>query len=75
MATLNNIIKLDEMSLNTQIASASDISTFVNTTASDLRGDLISRIEALEGFTSFIGVKDALPESATNGQICVVGNK
>lgn len=90
MAELLNTKTLDTMSLSTQVASAADISTFVNTTASDTLGgaktytdaeisalsaDFNARIAALEGFTSFIGVKDSLPETAEDGQICIVGNK
>lgn len=33
------------------------------------------KIAALEGTTHFIGVKDALPDSANVGDVCIVGNK
>lgn len=34
-----------------------------------------SKIAALEGTTHFIGVKEALPDSANIGDVCIVGNK
>ena len=34
-----------------------------------------AKVAALEGTTHFIGVKETLPESANNGDICIVGNK
>lgn len=36
---------------------------------------LEATIKGLEGTTHFIGVKDSLPESANDGDICIVGNK
>lgn len=36
---------------------------------------LETTIQALEGTTHFIGVKDALPASANNGDVCIVGDK
>lgn len=38
-------------------------------------GEIANIKNAIAGGTHFIGVKDALPNSATNGDICIVGNK
>lgn len=39
------------------------------------KGEVDAKVAALEGTTHFIGVKEALPETANNGDICIVGNK
>lgn len=36
---------------------------------------LETQITALQGTTHFIGVKEALPTSSNNGDVCIVGNK
>lgn len=38
-------------------------------------GEIANIKNAIAGGTHFIGVKDALPSSASNGDICIVGNK
>lgn len=74
MAELTKL-QLQALQFNTEVATASAVSDFVNASTTELSSSLIARIQALEGFSTFIGVKDALPESAENGQIVIVGEK
>jgi hypothetical protein len=67
--------QLQALQFNSEVATAADVSSFVNASTTELSTSLIARIQALEGFSTFIGVKDALPESAENGQIVIVGEK
>lgn len=67
--------QLQALQFNSEVATAADVSSFVNASTTELSSSLIARIQALEGFSTFIGVKDALPESAENGQIVIVGEK
>lgn len=39
------------------------------------KDEVDAKVAALEGTTHFIGVKDALPETANEGDVCIVGNK
>lgn len=39
------------------------------------KSDLDAAVSGLSGAVHFIGVKDKLPESGNNGDICIVGNK
>lgn len=39
------------------------------------KNDVDAKVAALEGTTHFIGVKDALPETAKEGDVCIVGSK
>lgn len=67
--------QLQTLQFNSEVATALAVSEFVNASTTELSTSLIARIQALEGFSTFIGVKDALPESAENGQIVIVGEK
>lgn len=39
------------------------------------KDEVDAKVAALEGTTHFIGVKDALPETAKEGDVCIVGSK
>ena len=67
--------------LGTALAAKQDTLAFQNdnydktTNKAITKNDLDAAVAGLSGAVHFIGVKESLPTSGTNGDICIVGNK